>query len=213
MGTKCGPVTVTAADGTTTVVPALKNAAEVMLGRVPQKRRAKMNLPSDTGRSAGYEFYLRSTAWKRRKDEYYSTHAKRCSACGSKKSIHLHHMTYERLGAERDSDLVPLCYGCHEKVHQLHAEGFASLMRVTRDYVATTAATRSRVRRQERQDAARGVGERKSGERKHRPCGPKLEKPVFVPRNRRGAELDEKGRLVSADRGEIVPTWVSSSLR
>ena len=212
MGTKCGPVTVTTTDGTTTVVPALRNAAEVMLAGLPKKRKAKLELPSDTGRSDGYEFYLRSPAWKRRKDEYYSTHAKRCSACGSKKHIHLHHLTYARLGAERDSDLTPLCYGCHEKVHQLHADGFASLMRVTRDYVATTAAGRSRVRRQERQDAARGVGERKPGERRHRPCGPKQEKPSFIPRNRRGATLDENGRVIAAERGDDAPTWASTSL-
>lgn len=30
----------------------------------------------------------------------------------------MHHLAYERLGDERDSDLEVLCRGCHEAVHQ-----------------------------------------------------------------------------------------------
>lgn len=158
-----------------------------------------------------YETYMQSEAWALRKSDYYATHAKRCSACGLKKSIHLHHMTYARLGAELDADLVPLCERCHDRVHELHARGFASLTRVTLDYVALTSASKPTVRRQERQDVARGVGERKPGERRQRRCAPAKAKPEFVPRNRRGASVDSQGRVIAAE-GSGDPTWASSSL-
>lgn len=162
--------------------------------------------------NVNYQSYMNSDAWAARKSEYFAGHAKRCSACGSKTHIHLHHMTYARLGAELDSDMVPLCEKCHDRVHALHADGFASLTRVTLDFVALRSSSKPTVRRQERKDAAKGIGDRKSGERKHRPCGPKLEKPAFIPRNRRGATLDENGRVIAAERGDDAPTWASPSL-
>lgn len=55
-------------------------------------------------------------------------------ACGSKKDIHVHHLTYERMGHELDSDLMVLCEVCHDKVHQLHRTSMKgkSLEKVTR---------------------------------------------------------------------------------
>lgn len=32
-------------------------------------------------------------------------------------TIDLHHLTYERIGCERDTDVIPLCRSCHKLVH------------------------------------------------------------------------------------------------
>jgi len=42
-----------------------------------------------------------------------------CEFCHSDSKFNFHHKTYERLGNERDTDLVILCDNCHERVHDL----------------------------------------------------------------------------------------------
>lgn len=78
-----------------------------------------------------YRRYIASDRWKERRAEYFQSHKRRCSACGSTVQIHLHHRTYDRMGAELDSDLTPLCQGCHTKVHQLHNAGKLTLAKAT----------------------------------------------------------------------------------
>lgn len=68
-------------------------------------------------RTGYYQTYMTSEKWKIRREGYYATHAKECLACGSEKSIHLHHHTYNRLGNELDEDMVPLCETHHDMVH------------------------------------------------------------------------------------------------
>lgn len=61
-----------------------------------------------------YQAYLESDHWKAVKERF---RGQRCLVCGSP-SICLHHVTYERLGAELDSDLRPLCDDHHQAVHK-----------------------------------------------------------------------------------------------
>lgn len=145
--------------------------------------------------SADYRRYMKSPEWAARKRGYFLNHARRCKACGSKSDIQLHHMNYARLGRERDSDMVALCERCHTRVHQLHARAGGSLKRVTLNFISSKSKN------------PRG----KPGERRHRPCAPSKEKPAFIPRNRRGATTDSLGRIVSADRGDDLPTWIAAS--
>lgn len=42
-----------------------------------------------------------------------------CKVCGAKDEVTLHHLTYERLGNERDDDLIPLCWTHHGSFHLL----------------------------------------------------------------------------------------------
>lgn len=67
-----------------------------------------------------YDKYIQSDEWLKRKIIFFSRNKKKCRACGSTKLIHLHHHTYERMGNERDSDLIPLCEDCHAEVHLIH---------------------------------------------------------------------------------------------
>lgn len=41
----------------------------------------------------------------------------RCELCFSPHYLHLHHLTYQRLGCERIDDVVLLCYKCHQLQH------------------------------------------------------------------------------------------------
>ena len=66
-----------------------------------------------------YLDYIKSDDWKNRKAKYFKKHPKICKACGSTERIHLHHITYRRLGKEGPRDLVPLCATCHDEVHRV----------------------------------------------------------------------------------------------
>lgn len=74
----------------------------------------------DTGEIAGtYQDYMRTRHWKLVKERYKRKHKYMCVECGSReKGLHLHHKTYERIGQERDSDLIYLCQGCHVMEHK-----------------------------------------------------------------------------------------------
>jgi 5-methylcytosine-specific restriction endonuclease McrA len=82
-----------------------------------------------------YARYIRSTKWQRRRERYFSTHKKLCRACGTGKKIELHHKTYKNLGAERDTDLVPLCSKCHAGVHRIQKRTNGSLWMITEEFI------------------------------------------------------------------------------
>ncbi len=63
--------------------------------------------------------YIDSPEWSAKRGQYKSSRSWVCFACGEKEQLHLHHLTYERLGSERLDDLIPLCQPCHAAAHQL----------------------------------------------------------------------------------------------
>lgn len=65
-----------------------------------------------------YKAYLTSKEWDDRRKEYSSIHPCKCEVCGSNNQVQLHHICYDRLGYEKDMDLVPLCKDCHDNIHQ-----------------------------------------------------------------------------------------------
>lgn len=64
-----------------------------------------------------YAHYLRSSHWRRVRDRTRQRAGYACEACGSTDQLQVHHLTYERLGAEHDSDLQLLCQTCHQEAH------------------------------------------------------------------------------------------------
>jgi hypothetical protein len=192
---KFSAVTVTRIDGSVSTVPPMSDY-EVKQSLLPKSQRKHRNDVS-FGHDVDYKSYLASKKWFDRRDKYFKTHAKRCRACASKAKIHLHHMTYERLGSERDTDLIALCEVCHTNVHKLHKNSTKSLRWVTQQYVA----------------GARGVGEqaRKRGERRLRRCAPAKAKPAFIPANLRAASTDENGRVVTSRQFDPVNAALGDS--
>lgn len=82
---------------------------------------------------AEYQKYLNSPHWQKIRQEVFKEYGHRCDQCGSSKNLRVHHITYENLGEEQISDLVPLCEDCHKKLHDpnnsidylMLAEGYA----------------------------------------------------------------------------------------
>ncbi len=64
-----------------------------------------------------YQRYLRSAGWRKRKQAALERADHRCQICNSKRRLHVHHRTYERLGDERAADLTVLCERCHRLFH------------------------------------------------------------------------------------------------
>jgi hypothetical protein len=75
---------------------------------------------------ATYGDYLKSSCWARTKRRFRASQMPQECICGDDE-VHLHHMTYERLGAESLSDLIALCRRCHEMVHELERRGVIGL--------------------------------------------------------------------------------------
>ena len=68
-----------------------------------------------------YQKYLRSKEWKATRERYWNSKLpKVCYVCLGTGTLALHHRTYERLGSERLTDLVPVHNGCHKKIHSFH---------------------------------------------------------------------------------------------
>ena len=64
-----------------------------------------------------YLAYLNSPAWRTVRTRALERADYRCYHCGAKRDLQVHHLSYDRLGAERDDDLQVVCADCHEAVH------------------------------------------------------------------------------------------------
>ena len=64
-----------------------------------------------------YLRYLRSPEWQARRRAVWSRAKGRCERCGAP-GRDVHHLTYERVGAERLDDLRLLCRRCHCLAHR-----------------------------------------------------------------------------------------------
>ncbi len=68
--------------------------------------------------SPEYVAYLKSAKWKKMRDGLLKLADYRCQACRKYKlpsKLHIHHLTYERLGHELFADVMVLCEICHEQ--------------------------------------------------------------------------------------------------
>lgn len=67
-----------------------------------------------------YYEYIKSDKWKKKRLHRLKQLGNKCRRCGSTKQIDVHHMTYQRLGAEKSKDLEVLCRVCHTLYHSVH---------------------------------------------------------------------------------------------
>jgi ssDNA-binding Zn-finger/Zn-ribbon topoisomerase 1 len=69
-------------------------------------------------RDLDYRDYIKSIWWRKRRHARLQTTGGRCERCGKAVLlVDVHHMNYDRLGEERDTDLEVLCRDCHRIVH------------------------------------------------------------------------------------------------
>jgi hypothetical protein len=76
--------------------------------------------------SADYREYLASPHWQAIRVRYRESDLPQRCMCGESQ-VDLHHKTYQRLGREELTDLLPLCRRCHVMVHVLERRGEVGL--------------------------------------------------------------------------------------
>jgi hypothetical protein len=82
-----------------------------------KRRKHKRKIPKMT-----YHQYMGSAYWKKRKNDYFGAHGKKCAVCGQRYGVTLHHKVYDSrvFGKEPDDHLVPLCQEHHHEFHKHH---------------------------------------------------------------------------------------------
>jgi 5-methylcytosine-specific restriction endonuclease McrA len=69
-----------------------------------------------------YQDYLESDHWRSCSAAARRRAGHRCERCGANDQLlNTHHLNYDRLGHERDEDLVVLCEKCHREEHGIDA--------------------------------------------------------------------------------------------
>jgi hypothetical protein len=69
------------------------------------------------GNRDSYADYLRSDAWKRRRDKILKRAGGLCEGCLTNSAHEVHHLTYAHKGNEFAFELVALCPPCHSRLH------------------------------------------------------------------------------------------------
>jgi hypothetical protein len=64
-----------------------------------------------------YNEYLKTDWWLHRRERALKLAEHCCQVCNASGRLEVHHRTYERLGHERDADLIVLCADCHRLFH------------------------------------------------------------------------------------------------
>lgn len=77
-----------------------------------------------------YEDYLKTSHWKSVREKRKELDGHQCFICGSTRELNVHHLSYERLGAENiETDMVTLCHGCHATLHRIKDQTKEELQR------------------------------------------------------------------------------------
>jgi hypothetical protein len=81
--------------------------------------------------------YLRSAWWRQLREAYAAEpRAPHCCAVCAQPRYEHHHRSYERLGAERLSDLIALCHAHHQALHRAHRRAGGELEAFTDAWIA-----------------------------------------------------------------------------
>jgi hypothetical protein len=65
-----------------------------------------------------YQIYQTSDVWKTRVASVMRRANGICERCRQQKPVHVHHLTYERVGEDALEDLQALCFDCHDDAHE-----------------------------------------------------------------------------------------------
>lgn len=101
-------------------------------------------------RTMPYQQYLQTEHWQFVRRAALARAGGRCQLCNSPSRLQVHHRTYERRGAEHDTDVTVLCDNCHGRYHgKLGAPPFAGHY----------SSSRSRAYKRKARPLINGVGE------------------------------------------------------
>ena len=105
------------ADSTTICVTckeARRQSSENRQQQLREKEQEREHL-----RTMPYAEYLQTDHWVEVRKQALKRSGFRCQTCNTnKKTLHVHHRTYENRGNEHYKDLTVLCEDCHEVFHQ-----------------------------------------------------------------------------------------------
>lgn len=81
----------------------------------------QQKIKTEISAKINYKKFLKSKYWLKVKLLVLERDNKTCQVCGTKKSLHVHHKTYEHHFNELEhlEDLITLCKLCHEKEHNI----------------------------------------------------------------------------------------------
>ena len=65
-----------------------------------------------------YIKYLKGKEWKTKRRVFLDKVGERCFLCGGSENIDVHHLTYDNIFREKESDLIPVCRTCHKNIHK-----------------------------------------------------------------------------------------------
>lgn len=68
-------------------------------------------------RKEEYHKYLKSAEWIEFRASIIKKRGKVCEKCGATSNIQAHHLTYERIFVELETDIQLLCVDCHSAIH------------------------------------------------------------------------------------------------
>ncbi len=80
--------------------------------------------------SSDYQKYIDSKEWEETRARIFKRDNYHCVICGTGKNLSCHHITYENLGIEKDSDLITVCHDCHNMI--IHGADSKSLFGIYR---------------------------------------------------------------------------------
>ena len=66
-----------------------------------------------------YSEYLNSKEWIEKRDVALKIADYKCVKCGVKENLHVHHLNYDNVLNESQSDLLVVCKKCHEDIHNV----------------------------------------------------------------------------------------------
>lgn len=69
-------------------------------------------------RRVKYKQYLKSPRWKKKRFLVLKRDHFKCTVCGRKRNLNVHHKTYKNIFNEPLCDLVTVCKVCHKKIHR-----------------------------------------------------------------------------------------------
>lgn len=89
----------------------------------PKKKLQKVLNPDGvkTTHKERYNNYLKSTLWRNFRNKIKRKRGNKCEICGisgNETQLHGHHLNYDRLFNELETDIQILCETCHDKQHE-----------------------------------------------------------------------------------------------
>ena len=112
-----------------------KRCARLQRRRSKHRRKNKRKIKAPRPlQPKDYRSYINSNRWAKRRIQYQFRNTNVCKICGAK-DVHLHHLTYERLGMEEDSDLIPLCAEHHDALHEFVGGSKKNLVMETHAFI------------------------------------------------------------------------------